>query len=143
MKTLILYKFGVLRWFILRNEAMGNSKNKISLNYLIFMSDRDNLLGGTALSFKELRILRFILFAYIQKNLATVNDILPLIQWGSPSTNHALLKKLIKKKYVLSEQNKEDLRIKFLHPTEKTFELFHELSSLFRKYSELESGLEL
>ena len=116
--------------------AMGKNLNNISLEYLVFMDERDNLLVDFDISFKEVRLLRYILFSYMQDRVSTVNDILPLSYLGSPSTNHTLLKRLVKKKFVLSIQSNNDQRVKNLVPSDKALQLFEQISTLFRTHRE-------
>ena len=111
-------------------------RNNTLVNYLQFMDARDVIAKEFDIPNKEGAILRRIVIEKINNEPFTVNDVLHLQGLGSPATNHALLKKLIAKKMVLSIPNKEDSRIKNLSPTEETLKLFRQLSISFKKFSE-------
>jgi len=115
---------------------MRQKHTNVSLNYLLFSGKRDELLREFGVTFQEVQYLRFIVQAFLENRPAMVNDILTLSYLGSASTNHSVLKRLIKKNLVNSVQSPQDQRVKHLVPSVETFELFKKISKLFSKYSE-------
>ena len=97
------------------------------------MDSRDVITREFDVPNKEGAILRRIVNAQLINRPITVNDILHLQDIGSPATNHAFLKKLIKRKLVKSIANAKDNRIKNLYPTEIALDLFEQLSKEFYK----------
>ena len=117
-------------------QVMRQKHSNVSLNYLLFCGKREELVRESGVTFQEVQYLRFIVHAFLENRPATVNDILTLSYLGSASTNHSVLKRLIKKNLVNSVQSPQDHRVKHLVPSVETFELFKKISKLFSKYSE-------
>lgn len=112
--------------------AIASATSKYVTAYLDFVDRRDSLRERCNLSMKECLVLRLITRQYLKEEAFRVKQLLDMDFIASPATIHGIIKKLVAKKAIKLIQDKDDARVKYLVPSNKSINLLAELGKLVR-----------
>lgn len=100
------------------------------LAYLHFSDQRDLVRLRAQVSSKECELLRVLTKNHLGNHNLTAQQLLEMEYLGSPSSIHALIKRLMSKKMVLALPDQNDSQMKHLIPSPKALGLLSELGKL-------------
>ena len=99
----------------------------LAIKFLDFDEKRQFLQNKLTVKDKECKILRLVTRAYFQSNPLKVRMLIDMSSIASPATIHKSMKSLIAKGLIVTKEDKQDARIKYLVPTNRAIKLYSEI----------------